>query len=70
MDLYILYLFFQICYGMIYGMSANSLAQQLNTTKDEADVFMKTFKKSYPGKKKTIFPFMKLCILQNLILNN
>ncbi|KAG8177561.1 hypothetical protein JTE90_026190 [Oedothorax gibbosus] len=39
----------KICYGMIYGMSANSLAQQLNTTKEEAQDFMETFKKSYPG---------------------
>ncbi|GFS29474.1 DNA polymerase theta [Nephila pilipes] len=39
----------KICYGMIYGISANTLSQQLNTTKEEASKFMETFKNSYPG---------------------
>ncbi|CAL1266804.1 unnamed protein product [Larinioides sclopetarius] len=39
----------KICYGMIYGISANTLSQQLNTTKENASNFMETFKNSYPG---------------------
>lgn len=39
----------QICYGIIYGMSAKSLAHQLKTSENEAADFMETFKKSYPG---------------------
>nr|XP_015918489.1 DNA polymerase theta isoform X2 [Parasteatoda tepidariorum]XP_015918490.1 DNA polymerase theta isoform X2 [Parasteatoda tepidariorum]XP_042897300.1 DNA polymerase theta isoform X2 [Parasteatoda tepidariorum] len=39
----------KICYGIIYGISAKTLAQHLKCTEEESIVFMKTFKISYPS---------------------
>ncbi|GIY67893.1 DNA polymerase theta [Caerostris extrusa] len=52
----------KICYGMIYGMSSNTLCQQLNTTKDNAIIFMETFKNSYPGLNSYFQSVIKKCV--------
>lgn len=39
----------KICYGIIYGMSAYTLSEQLNVTESEAEIFIKTFKEKYLG---------------------
>ncbi|GIY31215.1 hypothetical protein CDAR_80911 [Caerostris darwini] len=52
----------KICYGMIYGMSSNTVCQQLNTTKDNAIIFMETFKNSYPGLNSYFQSVIKKCV--------
>ncbi|XP_069676367.1 DNA polymerase theta-like [Periplaneta americana] len=42
----------QVCYGMIYGMGAKALGEQLEVEEEDAAVFMDTFKNAYPGVKK------------------
>ena len=39
----------RLVYGMLYGMGANSLAEQLNCTSDEAAERICCFKTSFPG---------------------
>lgn len=39
----------QVCYGMIYGMGAKALGEQLEVEEKEAAVFMDSFKNAYPG---------------------
>lgn len=40
----------QICYGIIYGMGCKSLADQLQVTEEEAQLFVDSFHDSYPSK--------------------
>lgn len=44
----------QICYGIIYGMGAKTLSEQLEVEEEEAVAFMETFHQKYPGIKKYI----------------
>ena len=39
----------QICYGMIYGIGAKSLGQQLNVDEEKAARFIESFKSTYSG---------------------
>uniref|UniRef100_T1IU43 DNA polymerase theta n=1 Tax=Strigamia maritima TaxID=126957 RepID=T1IU43_STRMM len=39
----------QICYGMIYGIGAKSLSEQLNVEEEDGVVFLHDFKSKYPG---------------------
>lgn len=39
----------RMVYGILYGMGANSLAEQLGCTTDEAAEKIKNFKSSFPG---------------------
>ena len=39
----------QVCYGMVYGIGAKALGEQLGVDEDEAAVFTETFKAKYPG---------------------
>lgn len=39
----------RLVYGILYGMGANSLAEQLNCSSDEAKGKIKSFKASFPG---------------------
>ena len=38
----------QICYGIVYGMGAKALSQQLEVEEESAAEFMSSFKNSYP----------------------
>ena len=40
-----------ICYGIIYGIGAKSLAEKLKVTEDEANAFMEKFKRRFSGIK-------------------
>ena len=42
----------QICYGIIYGMGAKSLAESLNVEEQSAIQLSEEFHKTYPGIKK------------------
>lgn len=44
----------QICYGIIYGMGARTLSEQLEVEEEVAIEFMETFHRKYPGIKKYI----------------
>lgn len=39
----------RLVYGILYGMGANSLAEQLNCTSEEAAEKIRSFKRSFPG---------------------
>ena len=51
----------QICYGMVYGIGAKALSEQLGIEEDKAAKFMETFKSKYPTMKKFIADTVKLC---------
>lgn len=44
----------QICYGIIYGMGAKTLSEQLEVEEVKAVEFMETFHQKYPGIRKYI----------------
>lgn len=50
-----------ICYGIIYGMGAKALSEQLQLTETDAVVFMETFRNTYPGIKSFITKTIKIC---------
>lgn len=39
----------QICYGIIYGMGAKSLGEQMGVEENEAACYIETFKSRYRG---------------------
>ena len=51
----------QVCYGMIYGIGAKALAEQLGISNDEATKFMNTFKSKYPAVKTFISSTVQSC---------
>ncbi|CAG9765307.1 unnamed protein product [Ceutorhynchus assimilis] len=51
----------QLCYGIIYGMGAKTLAEQLEISEDDALYFMETFRSTYPGIKKFIKETVAFC---------
>ena len=51
----------QICYGIIYGMSAKSLAEQLTVSEEEAEDFMDSFKSKYTGMSSFITSTIQEC---------
>lgn len=40
----------QLCYGIIYGMGPNTLAEELKVSSEEAEKYIASFKQVYPGK--------------------
>ena len=40
----------QICYGIVYGIGCKSLAEQLEVTEEEAQLFVNSFHACYPSK--------------------
>ena len=44
----------QICYGIIYGIGAKALGEQLNVSEEDAAVYMEQFKDKYSGIKSYI----------------
>lgn len=42
-------LFLQICYGIIYGMGAKSLGEQMGIDENDAACYIETFKSRYTG---------------------
>lgn len=51
----------QVCYGMLYGIGAKALGEQLGVTDNEASRFMETFKSKYPNVKKFISKTIQDC---------
>jgi hypothetical protein len=44
-----------MCYGILYGMGAHSLSEQLEVTPEEAAVFLDKFKQTYKGYSTLVF---------------
>ena len=42
-------LYFQVCYGMIYGIGSKALGEQLGLSENDAAVFVETFLAKYTG---------------------
>ena len=51
----------QMCYGMVYGIGAKALGEQLGVSEDEAYKFMDSFKSKYPQLKKFISTTISEC---------
>ena len=51
----------QICYGIIYGIGARSLAEQLGVHEDEATVFIENFKSRFSGVRKYLEETIEGC---------
>ena len=51
----------QICYGMVYGIGAKALGEQLGIGEDDASVFMETFKAKYSGIRKYLKKTVAFC---------
>lgn len=51
----------QVCYGIIYGIGARSLAEQLGVHEDEASVFIENFKSRYSGIRKYLKETIEGC---------
>ena len=50
-----------ICYGILYGKGAASLAEDLDCERDDASRFLKDFKKTYEGVTRYITGVVSLC---------
>uniref|UniRef100_A0A8C5MDB7 DNA polymerase theta n=1 Tax=Leptobrachium leishanense TaxID=445787 RepID=A0A8C5MDB7_9ANUR len=51
----------QICYGIIYGMGAKSLAEQMSIEKEDAASYIESFKARYTGIHKFLKDTVKSC---------
>ena len=51
----------QVCYGMVYGIGAKALGEQLGTIEEDASQFMETFKSKYPTMKKFLTKTVQEC---------
>ena len=51
----------QVCYGMVYGIGAKALSEQLGIIEEDAAQFMETFKSKYPTMKKFLTKTVKEC---------
>ena len=51
----------QVCYGMIYGIGAKALGEQLGIIEEDASQFMETFKSKYPTMKKFLTKTVQEC---------
>lgn len=45
-----------MCYGILYGMGAQSLSEQLEVSPEEAAAFLEKFKQTYKGCCTTAVP--------------
>ena len=51
----------QVCYGMIYGIGAKTLGEQLGISENEASQFIETFRSKYPTMKKFLARVVQEC---------
>ncbi|KAH0628689.1 hypothetical protein JD844_010112 [Phrynosoma platyrhinos] len=51
----------QICYGMIYGIGAKSLGEQMGVEETDASHYIESFKSRYPGIQKFLRETVKKC---------
>ncbi|XP_067402091.1 DNA polymerase theta [Emydura macquarii macquarii] len=51
----------QICYGIIYGIGAKSLGEQMGIAENDAACYIESFKSRYPGIQKFLRETVKKC---------
>ena len=51
----------QICYGILYGIGNKALSETLEICEEEANVFIFSFMKTYPGVRKFIDSVLADC---------
>ncbi|GFN83271.1 DNA polymerase theta-like [Plakobranchus ocellatus] len=51
----------QVCYGMLYGIGAKALGEQLGVEENDAGAFMEMFKSRYPGVRKYLRETVDFC---------
>nr|XP_054753461.1 DNA polymerase theta-like [Lytechinus pictus] len=51
----------QMCYGMVYGIGARALGEQLGVCEEDAAAFMESFKSQYKGMKNYLLEVVKQC---------
>ncbi|KAL3883562.1 hypothetical protein ACJMK2_029814 [Sinanodonta woodiana] len=51
----------QVCYGMIYGIGAKALGEQLGVEDNDAGAFIETFKAKYPGMRSYLRTTVESC---------
>uniref|UniRef100_A0A8C8S5R2 DNA polymerase theta n=1 Tax=Pelusios castaneus TaxID=367368 RepID=A0A8C8S5R2_9SAUR len=51
----------QICYGIVYGMGAKSLGEQMGIVENDAAYYIESFKSRYPGIQKFLRETVKKC---------
>ena len=51
----------QVCYGMVYGIGAKALGEQLGILEEDAAQFTETFKSKYPTMKKFLTKTVQEC---------
>ncbi|XP_060523535.1 DNA polymerase theta isoform X6 [Cylas formicarius] len=57
----------QLCYGILYGMGAKALSEQLNILENEASKFIEIFKNAYPGIKDFFQKTIENCKLNGYV---
>lgn len=57
----------RLIYGILYGMGANSLAEQLNCSSEEAAEKIKSFKASFPGVSSWLHEAVASCRKKGLV---
>ena len=58
---------FQICYGIIYGMGAKSLGEQMGIKENDAACYIDSFKSRYTGKEVLSVNYLLDTILLNSV---
>lgn len=58
---------FQICYGIIYGMGAKSLGEQMGIKENDAACYIDSFKSRYTGKEALIVHYLLDIIFLNFL---
>ena len=53
---------FQICYGMLYGIGAKALGEQIGVEENDATVFMESFKAKYAGEWVCVHVHVCVCL--------
>ncbi|CAH1799446.1 unnamed protein product, partial [Owenia fusiformis] len=51
----------QVCYGMLYGIGAKALGEQLGVTEEDAGAFIETFKAKYTGMRAYLRETIAFC---------
>lgn len=58
---------FQICYGIIYGMGAKSLGEQMGIKENDAACYIDSFKSRYTGRWTSRVKYLLDAILFNYL---
>ncbi|XP_064872017.1 DNA polymerase theta-like isoform X2 [Oncorhynchus nerka] len=57
----------QICYGIIYGMGAKSLGEQMGIEEDDAGAYIESFKDRYTGVHRFLKETVRSCVKKGFV---